>query len=319
MATGDITRFLRGFSLSIIFSGCVSSSVLTTESSEQRADFSTRCRAPGVVRCFGFDSQTEVEPYIYPGFDAKIRPEIDKDVKASGTGSLRFTVPPNSPADSSGSFQFNFSDDLSVQFGQGQEFFVQWRQRFSTEFLDTFYEGGLGWKQIVIGEGDRPGFFSPGCTQLEIVVSNTEQRGYPQMYHSCGGKDGQYETLAMERYMPYAANEWMTFQIHVKIGTWYQNDFNYKGDSTIQFWVAREGKPPKSVVHLSPQTATFFGLEIPWTGNGYDLANTNPEAQYGKILLTPYHTGKSESQDHPTGYVWYDELIVSTQRIAEPL
>ncbi len=319
MTRGNISSVLRSFGLSIMLSGCVSSSALTTDFSAERADFSTRCRAPGVIRCFGFDSQAEVEPYLYAGFDGKIRPEIDKDVKASGTGSLRFTVPSHSPADSSGSFQFNFADDLSVQFGEGQEFFVQWRQRFSPEFLDTFYEGGLGWKQIVIGEGDRPGFFAPGCTQLEIVVSNTGQRGYPQMYHSCGGKDGQYETLAMDRYVPYVANEWMTFQVHVKIGTWYQNDFDYKGDSTIQFWVTREGKSPKLVVDLSPQPATFFGLEIPWTGNGYDLANTNPEAKYGKILVTPYHTGKSESQAHPTGYVWYDELIVSTQRIAEPL
>ena len=98
-------------------------------------------------------------------------------------------------ADLSGSFWQNFSGDLSIQFGEGEEFYVQWRQRFSREFLDTFYEGGNGWKQAIIGEGDRPGKVAYSCTELEIVVQNTYQRGAAQMYHSCGNKDGHYEPL----------------------------------------------------------------------------------------------------------------------------
>jgi hypothetical protein len=282
------------------------------------SDFEARCRTEGVVRCFGFDSIPEVRPYLHPIWGTQIVPDIDSTTRASGAGSLRFTIPPRSGPDTSGHFEANFADDLSVQFGEGEEFFVQWRQRFSPEMLDTFYQGGLGWKQAVIGEGDRPGFYSPGCTQLELVVSNTSQAGYPQMYHSCGGKDGQYEPLYQRRFPPYVADEWMTFQVQVRIGHWYQNDFNYRGDSLIRLWVARAGSPPELAIDLSPEPAMIFGVPVPFSGTGYDLANNNPAAKYGKILLTPYHTGKSDQQDHPTAYTWYDELIISRRRIPDP-
>jgi hypothetical protein len=82
--------------------------------------------------------------------------------------------------------------------------------------------------------------------------------------------------------------------------------------------VAREGQPSKLVVDQSPGAATILGIKIPGTGSGYDLASNNPTAKYGKLILTPYHTGKDPTQRHPTGYVWYDELIISTSRIPDP-
>ena len=280
-------------------------------------DFASRCALPEVVRCFGFDSQVETDPYVHPPWGEKIKLGfVVSDVKSSGTGSLRFEVPSNSGDDSSGSFKLNFSDDLSTQFGEGEEFFVQWRQRFSEEFLNTYYEEGLGWKQIIIGEGDRLGVFPPSCTQLEIVLANSNQIGFPQAYHSCGAKDGQFEQLGGGG--SYVANEWMTFQIHVAIGTWYKSDGNYHRDSTVQLWVGREGRASNLVVNFTPDDAIVFGVRIPGTGNGYDIANDNPMAKYGKLHLTPYHTRKNPSQVHPTGFVWYDDLIISRKRIADP-
>lgn len=269
---------------------------------DRDADFAARCRAPGVIRCLGLDSELDTDPYIRPPWgQAEKRGRIVTDIKASGAGSLRFEIPSNSGNDTSGSLQLSFADDLSVQFGEGDEFFVQWRQRFSNELLRTAYRGGGGWKQIIVGEGDRPGQSAPGCSEIEIVVQNVYQRGYPQLYHSCGIKDGQFEELGGGP--DYVANEWMTFMLRIKIGTWYRNDRRYRGDSTVQFWAAREGRPLRLVVNRSR----------------YDLVNTNPAvAKYGKVILTPYHTGKDASQRHPTAYVWYDELIVSRSRIADP-
>lgn len=298
------------------------------------SDFQKRCAAPGVIRCFGFDDDVETSIHVKPpwGETAK-RGAVDTQVKASGRGSLRFVIPPNTGADTSGNFSLNFADDLTQQFGAGEEFYVQWRQRFSPEFLDTVYKGANGWKQVIIGEGDRPGFVANSCTQLEIVVQNTEQRGFPQMYHSCGGKDGNYEPLqrwneALNDIMlqqgdvtctyrdqkkppcfAYVANEWMTFQVHVKIGTWYQNNRVYRHDSIVQLWVAREGKPSKLVIDFRPKSLQ----------GGYDLANDQPgTAKYGKIWLLPYNTNKSPTQVHPTGYTWYDELVISKAKIADP-
>ena len=273
-----------------------------------RADFASRCAAPGVIQCFGFDSQAEIAPHVACGAAC---PEWDGAVAVSGGGALRMTIPSQSPADTSGHFRFNFTPGTRhggvdaaypVQFGEGEEFFVQWRQRFSPAFLETFYEKGGGWKQAIVGEGDRPGAPAYSCTQLEIVVQNNYQRGYPQLYHSCGGKDGLYEPIFQDGAVDYQADQWMTFQLHVRIGTWYRNDRNYRGDSLIELWAAREGETSRRVVSAD-----------------YDLANDNPAARYGKIWLLPYHTGKDPAQVHPTAYTWYDELIISRQRIADPL
>ena len=122
------------------------------------------------------------------------------------------------------------------------------------------------------------------------------------MYHSCRGKDGKSEGLFLYRAIDYAADDWMTFQVRVKIGTWYKNNRSYHRDSEVELWVAREGeRSRRAVVHT-----------------GYDLANTKPGAKYGKIWLLPYHTGKDASQEHPVGYTWYDDLVISREPIPDP-
>lgn len=304
-----------------------------TAASDKAADFARRCNSPGVVRCFGFDDPRTTDPHVRaPWGESAKRAQVDTELKASGDGSLRFEIPPRTGADTSGNFSINFSDDLNTQFGSGGEFYVQWRQRFSPEFINTIYSDANGWKQVIIGEGDRPGFTANSCTQLEIVVQNTGQRGFPQMYHSCGGKDGNYEPLQYwneklsdivlqqgdvtctyrEPKKPpcagYVANQWMTFQVHVKVGTWYANNHVYHHDSVIQMWVAPENGRSQLVIDFRPGSPQ----------GGYDLANENPEAKYGKIWLLPYNTNKSPSQMHATAYTWYDELIISTHRIPDP-
>jgi len=311
-------------------------------------DFQTRCSNPNVTKCVGFDSPSDISGSwgdISGILSGATTPTLDSTVKASGTSALKFTIPSNSGSDTSGSYFTNFSDDLLTQFGEGGEFYVQWRQRFSPEFLATKYSGGTGWKQSIIGEGDRAGVCDPNfptsatcptsCSQLEIVTQNTYQRAFPQMYHSCGGKDGSYEPLEVGdpsnqsiiylqnavqceynsgnnyQFPPcvgYQSNQWMTFQVHVKIGTWYKNNGSYKKDSTIQMWVAEEGKPSQLVMDFSPAS-----------GTGYDIANDwDPGAKYGKVWLLPYHSNKDSSQSHPTAYTWYDELIISKTKIPDP-
>jgi hypothetical protein len=232
-------------------------------------------------------------------------PELDCAVAVNGC-SLRFTIPSRSGPGAPGSWFVEFSDDLATRFGEGEEFYVQWRQRFSREFLETHYRGG-GWKQAIIGEGDRPGYAPDGkvvwsCTQLELVVVNHNLDGYPAMYHSCGGKDEMYEPLPTYEAREYAPDEWMTFQVHVKVGTWYRNDRHYRRDSTVELWVARDGQRSRRAV----------------LAQGYDLANNEPDAKYGKLWLLPFHTGKDPSQAHPVAYTWYDEVVISRSPIPDP-
>ena len=268
---------------------------------------------------------------------------LDSTVKASGNSSIKFTIPSNSAANSSGAYWANFSPDLLTQFGGNSDFYVQWRQRFSPEFLNTVYAGGGGWKQAIIGTGDKPGCTtststncSSSCTALETVTTQTLQRGFAQMYNSCTGSSVNpppyygfdepfgsmdfklqnarpspfclYSQLRSGTQFPptgncfgYFANEWMTFKVRITTGPRVNDVFT---NSFVRLWIGREGQPSELAILWGP----------------YDLAaGPNGENQsYGKVWLLPYNTGKDPSQSHPTAYTWYDELIISTQDIADP-
>ena len=314
------------------------------------SDFDTRCSRVGVIRCYSFDDPVDTDRHVNAPYGQSVkRATVDTAIKASGTGALRFTIPSYSPSDTSGSFSINFTDDLSVQMGEGEEFYVQWRQRFSPEMLNTgFVELGgnelelTGFKQVIIGEGDRHGRAPVGsCTEMEIVVTNRGGQwrdpnggGYPIMYHSCVHFKGMSVTVDnggdfveqnatgcryglvrasgrnKSKYAPpcvtYLPDQWMTFQVHVKLGPWSDGYFR---QSTVQLWVAEEGHPSRLVVDLSPEN-----------GYPFEFYNTQPTfAKYGKVWLLPYQSRKDPNQAHPPAYTWYDDLIISRTRIDEPL
>jgi len=99
----------------------------------------------------------------------------------------------------------------------------------------------------------------------------------------------------------YFPNEWMTFQVHIKMGPRVKDEF--KG-SYIELWIAREGRPSE--------------LAIKWGPYNLSAGDPSESQRFGKIWLLAYNTNKNASQATPTAYTWYDELIVSRQRIADP-
>jgi hypothetical protein len=316
--------------------------------------FTDRCAQAGVVRCIGFDSPSDFNigaggaqgAYgmnfgLFPPASAPgdyTRATRDTTVSASGGSSLKMTIPANSSADSSGSFFANFSSDLSVQFGENSEFYVQWRQRFSPEYISTQYAGGEGWKQVIIGTGDAPGQpFATSCTSLELVLFNAYHREFPRLYQSCTGSTShgpyalfeepfgtydfkeqnarpapyclysQGQTNPWTYFAPtgncfgYSANEWMTFQIRVKIGPRVNDEFT---NSYVTLWMAREGQASQAVINWGP----------------YNLSAgaASENQKYGKIWLIPYNTGKDPTVTNPVAYTWYDELIISRNPIPDP-
>ena len=172
-------------------------------------DFETRRTAPGVVRWFDCE---RVPPDVnkfrwgaypdigtYPGGfpSARTMPVLDRAVKASGNASLRFDKPGKSPGQPAGLIYVNFSPDLSVQFDSGDEFFVQWRQRFNQAFIDTSIHaidpndgvtnlGPSAIKQSIITTGDRPGRTFASCTALELVTNSYYMHKLSTMYQACG-------------------------------------------------------------------------------------------------------------------------------------
>jgi len=260
-----------------------------------------------------------VLPRLTPAADGSIHGFVDTRIKASGAGALRFDILPRSGANSSGAFALEFPRE----FGSGEEFYIQWRQRFDREMITHVFRNGEGWKQAIIAEGG--GTSARSCSANEIVLQNNYHRGFPQMYHSCGVKDSQYEPLNpavppsdyllqdasgckysdqhSSHCLRYKADQWMTFQVHVKVGKWYVNQSgNYHRDSTVELWVADENQPSVLVISIPD----------------YDLVHDGAGQKYGRIWLLPYNTDKDPSEDHPVAHTWYDELIISKSRIPDP-
>ncbi len=327
----------------------------------QPSDFASRCAASGVLKCVNFDTDADfnrgaggtqgawgARSGFIPlgGTSDYSRVTRDTGQAADGASSLRFTIPSQSGSDVAGAWFTNFSDDLSYQVGEGQEVYVQWRQRFSAELLTTRYAangGGLanGWKLADISAGDLPTCSLTNanstvcpttCWDFEVVLQDSDQTNVPQMYSNCSGPfpyvpmDGYTSNVTVQNaigclYPSYAdppcvkfhANEWMTFQIHVKVGTW--NSWS----STIQLWVARDGQPSQLVVDCGPIAVNpCNNFRDSAAKNGWYLYNEDPTYKIGKVWLVPYHTKKDGTQVTPTAYTWYDDLIVSKVKIADP-
>jgi PKD repeat protein len=313
------------------------------------SDFDARKSAPGVIRWFDFDTIAQLGStasganFGYtPG--NSVNPVIDTTVKASGLGALRIDVPSNSPANAGGAWFGNFSADLSAQFGENSEFYVQWRQRFDQAMVDTVFQGAEGIKQAIITVGDQPGgrTFS-SCQDIGNIVQTYYMARVPIIYNSCTGSashpafSGLYEPvgnpvtdyLLQNGTSPFckyskptdgssthpgpgcagwAANEWMTFQVGITLGP--RNNVTREFDnSRVRFWVAREGQPSSLVLDWKPGIPGYFPLTA---------GPASDNQRFGKIWLLPYMTGKDASQAHPLARTWYDELIISTQRIPDP-
>jgi hypothetical protein len=272
--------------------------------SEATVDFQNRCRGPGVLKCIGFDSESDIKPFTAPDGNGVMQAAYDGRVMASGSGSLRFEIPSRAGQNTSGTW----TSGLGAGFGPGQTFYVQFRERFSPEIVKPNSQGN-GWKQVIFHMGHKT------CGAIELTTQNTYNRGYPQMYTDCGSRsfdvdlgngDFLYEKgdYNCHRWKPspatcafYRANEWMTFYYEVKIGRWGQPE------STIKAWVAYDGKPFKQFAD-----AEHYRLDF----------DSGPSDVYDTITFTPYNTGRSPGVNYPPAQVWYDELIVSSQPIAAP-
>jgi hypothetical protein len=247
--------------------------------------FTTLCVQSGVLKCVGFDSAADIpmgntascqyqsmgyqfgieypinceNPY-HPGtYFTGVPPTIDTATKASGTGSLKFTVPTNAPPGAAGDYFTNFTP-----VGQG-DLYIQWKQRFSPEMFQGYtdlngHTGPVGgqqaaWKLIIVGGGDIPpcspnnatswayypkGGCAPSHTYNAWVVQDYNQNQFPLVYRGSfynpmvdqSAKFSYGTSYQNARPSPYCVNngpgtcfkeytnEWLTFQIHIKQGAW---------------------------------------------------------------------------------------------------
>jgi hypothetical protein len=289
---------------------------------------------------------------VKPGHE---RPRLDTVVKASGTGSLKFDYPQLSGSGGGGNFTTNFSKDLSVTFGEGDTFYIQFRIRYSCDFIyvdcdpaspayktvrRAFRSVGGGTtsaKSFILAGGDpAPGVSADACTWLQIVgVHGFDHR--MGGYHSCGWYAGFEEPTGSK---PFGSTQW-TYQPGGDYECWLvpnesspeKHSWGYTGPNcwkldsdkwmTIQIKLAiGEWQPDRSGPKTNRVTIWVAHEGEPQTvvidHDFYNRGPETPEGEYGKIWLLPFMTGKDPSEVHPTAHVWYDELIVSTEFIGDP-
>jgi len=290
-------------------------------------DFAARCAASGVVLCKGLDTASDISANIQPAGDGKIEGSLDTSNKTSGAGSLRFTLRAGVNDTNIGGA---YSTSMGHTFGVGDTIYVQWRQMVTPEFLsnnNNYWQSSV--KQINIHGS------SSTCQGAEYTTAFYGDGNKPEMYTNCG--DG-FDTNALTNalcngscsgdillqqgssltsspngdgynchynnqvagkgdgsgcfFMP--ANTWVTFYEKIKIGAF--------GGSTsaVDAWVSVNGGPYK-------QFQRAAGITF----------NKNGDNNFQMIRLETYMTELKKAAPVTT-YIWYDELIVSTQPIALP-
>ena len=255
----------------------------------QAATFDERCVDTGVVLCSGLNATGEFSTYVSGDDLGTIRGVLDTTNKSSGAGSLKFTIPTLSGENSSGAYDRVF-DEVGNGFAEGETFYVQFRQRFSPEMLDDAM-GGNGWKQVILTS--QFGYYGDA---IDVALYNQGYNNKPVLLQN-GTVFAQDPDDGTD--VEYIANEWMTFAIRISVGTWSGSN------STIQVWAAQEGDNLEKIYDMT-------NVAIP--ENPSDVGSG-----FNKINLSPHNTGKLDSTSHAEAITWYDELIVSTEAIADPV
>jgi len=274
-------------------------------------NFQARCQSPGVLKCVDFDDDSWFQQgvYLYPAWDGVYRGTKDTSIKYSGTSSLRFEFPGRTPANGSGAWSIRFGKG----FAENSSFYVQYRMRLNDVMAKT------DWDKLVSSSWKQSIFHSVGatCANIEITTGRygwNGVNGFPVIYTECGGsgmvtnkgippykiQQGDYNCW-YSQFNPsncffYPANEWLVFSYRITIGNW------GKPNSTIQAWVARDGEKLRKWIDLA----------------NFVLNKDSDSSSYNSVTLLPYMAQKNMKVDHPTAYMWFDELIISTEAIPDP-
>lgn len=350
------------------------------------SNWAARSTAPGVVLANRFDNEsTDFCNNLWPAAvgtrgDGTCHNEresyYDTDVKASGNASVRFEYN-NCPTGGAcgegwaGEIAM-FIPDYNQQFAGDntnyEEFWVQWRQRWDSNVIDTQYSTSAGngqSKLFIVSQGLLPGqtdkYKTRSCSENQTVVSNlawgqggTAHARYPSSFHGCGfyanmetGStpsttqnfgDSNPNTYTCKRWPPedrplypaantckwFLPNQWMTFMVHVVLGPDGTSNSSLGGgaqngfiNSTYELYVAYEGEPLE-LVHR--QTGVVFrrGNDADDTNDEY--SSTSHIARFGAFRWLPHLTAKTGETltASEIGSTWIDELIVSTDIIADP-
>jgi Big-like domain-containing protein/purple acid phosphatase-like protein/fibronectin type III domain protein len=298
------------------------------------AGLNTPGGAASIVSSLDFDTFPATNKQQY--FQVYSAPNINSDCSVAADGcSLRFTMQPGMFQGEPGWFNYNFNSSLNALYGQGQEFYVQYRERVSSALLSSStFTNFEGWKLNILSEGDSTSAQAGNCsnTPTDFVLVSDDVK-FPWIYENCGGTGSSLAFLnsayaPIQLYAPnapgggnyldqpatgcphysgrgtpntdppcwnFAADEWFTIQEHIKIGTY------GLANSVVDVWMAHDGQPAVLITNAA---------DIAIADQGPSITD-----KFGKIVLLPYATGATWNV---LSQVWYDDLIVSNRRIPDP-
>ena len=293
---------------------------------DANSDFAARCAAPGVVLCTGLDSETDLQRgQIGTASDGSRQGVVDTSQKASGAGSLKFTFRAGNRSQNIGG---SWSTDLGRSFKSGDTLYVQYRYRASPEYFSNnqnYWRSSL--KQINI---HGPSSTCQGAEFTTIIGSS----GRPQMYTNCG--IGWLTDVNTNALLSKCSGDCLLQQ-----GSSLTPSPNGSGYN-CHYWDQKKGDGTGSGCFIPPSNewvthyeiiklGTFGGSDTvvnafeAHAGSGYKqwqrVNNVtfadNRDSYLSKLRFETYMTEISAAAPS-AAYVWYDELIVSTQPIVVP-
>jgi hypothetical protein len=216
---------------------------------------------------------------------------------------------------------------MGDSFGEGDTFYVQFRQKISQSMIDNLDEWDSFWKTVIfhmntstangveittVHPNSQSTIYSDsGAYSMTTGTADPDYENTPPLLVQQawdldagepwgteeGGITSQYPSVNWD----FPGDEWVTCYYKISLGTF---TLNHTGpnDSTIEFWVQEPGND-----YWTKIVSGRFAL-------AYNTADTDV---YNNITLTPYMTSLSTSASEDAE-IWYTELIVSSNEIAIP-
>jgi hypothetical protein len=324
-----------------------------------------RSTATGVVRTFSFAEASHIGAGTngygygynygwYAGFDdalgvnATDHPVIDTTVAPSDTpgGSMRVTM---DATRGGGEWVTNFSTDLQTRYNVGDEFFVQWRQRFNAAMLGPNVGLYGSWKQCLISSGDTSYAVWNGATETgvaqscrcpEICLTSYEfasstaayNSRFPMAYTRCpscsyGSSINLTESHATEFSLwqnmmaaPYCSYNNTDTGSGEGTNLPGGNCFIYYANEWMTFQIGVTCGPTRVGATIPNSRIRIWGQRegqpsVALIDMTVTLTMTDTDPGYGKFWITT----RNPYTRNTTMQTWYSQLIISTQRIPDAL
>jgi hypothetical protein len=142
-----------------------------------------------------------------------------------------------------------------------------------------------------------------GAEAMFTALDGRTENQNPPMLLQQGDHQCQYGQTGSPPCWFYPTNTWITMYFKVHVGRFRQPD------STIEAWYAVNGGPYRKWLNVTSGFTIYCNQDPPNA--------CAPGSSFNNLTLTPYMTALSRPAP-VTAYMWFDELIVSTQPIAAP-